>query len=94
MSNATVPDGTLRNRLEEQALQVLAVCIGEVVGVRSDVYATLARALVSGNPLDMHLARHAFDALTPDERREIMVRVRSMRPTGTAGPDAMPAHET
>lgn len=63
---------------ESRAIQVLAQCIGDIVGVRSEAYKTLVRASVSDNPLDLHLAQAVFEALDPEIRRRIHARVREL----------------
>lgn len=84
--NPSTPDYLGR---EDRAVQLLARCIGDIVGVRSDAYRTLARASASDNPLDLHLAQAAFETLDPAVRRQIHDRVRELgarpvRPTGPA----------
>ena len=59
-------------------MQILTECIGGLVGVRSEVYRNLVRAAASDNPLDLHLAQLAFDALDPALRRTIRDRVRGL----------------
>lgn len=78
MSSAADPSGGEWGRPEGKALEVLAACIGDVVGERSEAYRNLVRALASNNPLDMHLARDCFDALAPELRREIWARVQAI----------------
>lgn len=63
---------------EDRAVQLLARCIGDIVGIRSDAYTTLVRASMSENPLDMHLAQATFEALDPELRRRIHDRVREV----------------
>lgn len=78
---------------ERRALQVLAACIGDVLGVRSEAYRNLVRASASANPLDLHLAQLSFDALDAQVRAEIWRRVQVAgahapvaRPTGPGEP--------
>ncbi|MEQ8817627.1 MAG: hypothetical protein RLO51_24550 [Thalassobaculum sp.] len=56
---------------------MLANCIGEVLGIRTEAYRNLLRASASDNPLDLHLAQLSFDALDGRVRTEIWRRVQA-----------------
>lgn len=71
---------------EGRAIRLLAQCIGDIVGVRSEAYKTLVRAAASDNPLDLHLAQASFEALDAAVRRRIRDRVRDLGAAAARGP--------
>lgn len=56
---------------EQQALELFARCVAEIVGQRTEAYRDMTRAVQSGQVVDLMLAQSSFDALPLDVRQRI-----------------------
>ena len=82
---------------EQEALELFARCIAEVVGRRTEAYRDMLKAVQSGEVVDLLLAQSSFDALKPEVRRRISEMVSGLVARHLAGeidatdPDALEA---
>lgn len=64
--------------LEQEALELFARCIAEVVGTRTEAYRDMLKAVESGQVVDLLLAQSSFDSLKPEVRRRISGMVQDL----------------
>lgn len=82
---------------EQEALELFARCVAEVVGQRTEAYRDMLRAVESGEMVDLLLAQSSFDSLKPELRRQISEMVSGLVARHLAGeidatrPDAVDA---
>jgi hypothetical protein len=60
------------------AVELLAETMAEVVGLYTEAYRDLIRAVKSDEMMDMILAQSSFDALPGETRRKIAARVEEL----------------
>lgn len=70
---------------EQDALELFARCVAEVVGERTEAYRDMLRAVESGEVVDLMLAQSSFDSLEPEARRQISERVQQLVAQHMAG---------
>lgn len=70
---------------EQEALELFARCIAEVVGKRTEAYRDMLKAVQSGEMVDLMLAQSSFDSLTPQTRRTISQMVQGLVAQHLAG---------
>lgn len=63
---------------EQEALELFARCIAEVVGTRTEAYRDMLKAVQSGQVVDLLLAQSSFDSLKPEVRRRISAMVQDL----------------
>lgn len=70
---------------EQEALELFARCVEEVVGRRTEACRDMLRAVESGEIVDLLLAQSSFDALPPELRRRISAKVTGLVARHLAG---------
>jgi len=70
---------------EQEALELFARCVAEVVGERTEAYRDMLRAVESGQVVDLLLAQSSFDSLKPEARRRISELVKDLVAQHMAG---------
>ncbi|MEQ8813655.1 MAG: hypothetical protein RLO51_28610 [Thalassobaculum sp.] len=70
---------------EQEALELFARCIAEVVGQRTEAYRDMLKAVQSGEVVDLLLAQSSFDALKPEVRLRISEMVSGLVARHLAG---------
>lgn len=70
---------------EQEALELFARCVGQIVGPRSEACRDMLRAVESGQIVDLLLAQSSFDALPPEVRRRISATVTELVAQHLAG---------
>ena len=63
---------------ESEALELFARCVAEIVGPRAQASRDMAKAVQSGQMVDLMLAQSSFDELKPELRLRISERVRDL----------------
>jgi|GEM_PF-735933 len=70
---------------EQEALELFARCIAEVVGQRTEAYRDMLKAVQSGEMVELLLAQSSFDSLKPELRRTISEMVEGLVAQHLAG---------
>lgn len=70
---------------EQQALELFARCIAQVVGQRTEACRDMLRAVESGEMVDLLLAQSSFDSLQPEIRLRIAEMVQGLVARHLAG---------
>src|SRR3546814_1455508 len=70
---------------EQEALELFARCVAEIVGRQTEAYRDVLRAVRSGEVVDLMLAQSSFDALSPELRHRISAAVTELLAQHRAG---------
>lgn len=70
---------------EQQALELFARCIAEVVGTKTEAYRDMLKAVEGGQVVDLLLAQSSFDSLQPQVRQQIASMVQALVARHLAG---------
>src|SRR3546814_12232699 len=70
---------------EQEALELFARCVAEIVGRQTEAYRDVRRAVRSCEVVDLLLAKSSFDALSPELRHRLSAAVTELLAQPPAG---------